>query len=318
MKVLIVEPGYSPYEADLENTPAALTAVLESEQYTAAFPFDNTVIAAVYGGDAEKPYNRTLGSIGLVQGRFIVCGSRRGRFVGLTREQAQRYSRRRHRVTHSVHLGDREIFLAVQQDAPLPFYVGYMEVSYELGLARFSGIEGTTEYTEAWEMFIQRLQKQIEQVRAQRQEHHAPQLLTEADCIRDSRAGDYEGKVLVMRPGVLRPEYWNAAHQLYFAVDGNGARAGGHGTKVFCINIYTGEHTYIRRTDVMGAVKPDRLPGWAKEKAAALRQDYQREKAAEKQRLEEFLTARREKETGETLRRPRAAQTRGKEKGGER
>ena len=52
--------------------------------------------AAVYGGDAEKPYNRTLGSIGLVQGRFIVCGSRRGRFVGLTREQAQRYSRRLH------------------------------------------------------------------------------------------------------------------------------------------------------------------------------------------------------------------------------
>ena len=79
--------------------------------------------------------------------------------------------------------------------------------------------------------------------------------VTEADCIRDSRAGDYEGKVLVMRPGVLRPEYWNAAHQLYFAVGGNGARAGGHGTKVFCINIYTGEHTYIRRTDAIGAVK---------------------------------------------------------------
>ena len=50
LKVLIVEPGYSPYEADIENTPASLTAVLESEQYTAAFPFDNTVIAAVYGG----------------------------------------------------------------------------------------------------------------------------------------------------------------------------------------------------------------------------------------------------------------------------
>ena len=92
---------------------------------------------------------------------------------------------------------------------------------------------------------------------------------------------------------------------------GNGARAGGHGTKVFCINIYTGENTYIRRTDVMGAIEPDRLPGWAKEKAAALQQDYQREKAAEKQRLEEFLTARREKETSENLRRPRAAQTRG-------
>ena len=115
----------------------------------------------------------------------------------------------------------------------------------------------------------------------------------------------------VMRPGVLRPEYWNAAHQLYFAVGGNGARASVHGTKVFCINLDTGEHTYIRRTDVMGAIEPDRLPGWAKEKAAALQQDYQREKAAEKQRLEKFLTARREKETSENLRRPRAAQTRG-------
>ncbi|WP_462371198.1 hypothetical protein [Ruthenibacterium lactatiformans] len=177
-----------------------------------------------------------------------------------------------HKVTHSVHLGDREIFLAVQQDAPLPFYVGYMEVSYELGLARFSGIEGTTEYTEAWELFIQRLQKQIEQVRAQRSERPVPpQLLTEADCIRDSRAGDYEGKVLVMRPGVLRPEYWNAAHQLYFAVGGNGARAGGRGTKVFCINIYTGEHTYIRRTDVMGGHRagPSARLGKGKSRRAA-------------------------------------------------
>mgnify|MGYP000998814011 CR=1 FL=1 len=94
-----------------------------------------------------------------------------------------------HRVTHSVHLGDREIFLAVQQDAPLPVYVGYMEVSYELGLARFSGIEGTTEYTEAWELFIQRLQKQIKQVRAQRQERRptasgtAARVITRARCL---------------------------------------------------------------------------------------------------------------------------------------
>ena len=38
------------FRGSLENTPAALAAGLESEQYTAAFPFDNTVIAAVYGG----------------------------------------------------------------------------------------------------------------------------------------------------------------------------------------------------------------------------------------------------------------------------
>ena len=57
MKVLIVEPGYSPYEADIENTPTALTAILESEQYTAAFPFDNTVISTAFGLDLNAYYN---------------------------------------------------------------------------------------------------------------------------------------------------------------------------------------------------------------------------------------------------------------------
>ena len=75
-----------------------------------------------------------------------------------------------HRVTHSVHLGDREIFLAVQQDAPLPFYVGYMEVSYELGLARFSGIEGTTEYAlNGMEAHLKKLTQEISEIEKQQE-----------------------------------------------------------------------------------------------------------------------------------------------------
>ena len=75
-----------------------------------------------------------------------------------------------HKVTHSVHLGDREIFLAVQQDAPLPFYVGYMEVSYELGLARFSGIEGTTEYAlNGMEAHLKKLTQEISEIEKQQE-----------------------------------------------------------------------------------------------------------------------------------------------------
>ena len=33
-----------------------------------------------------------------------------------------------HRVTHCVHLGDKEIFLAVQQDAPLPVSYTHLDV----------------------------------------------------------------------------------------------------------------------------------------------------------------------------------------------
>lgn len=96
MKVLVVEPGYSPYETQIENTSAAISEIIETERHDMVYPFGNRVIAVVCGQDDTKPYNRNLSEIGLIQGIFIVCGSRSGQLVGLTKEQAQRYARRLH------------------------------------------------------------------------------------------------------------------------------------------------------------------------------------------------------------------------------
>lgn len=47
MKVLVVEPGYSPYETQIENTNAAIAEILEAEQHDVVYPFGNRVIPRV-------------------------------------------------------------------------------------------------------------------------------------------------------------------------------------------------------------------------------------------------------------------------------
>lgn len=96
MKVLVVEPGYSPYETQIENTSAAIAEILETEHHDVVYPFGNRVIAVICGQDSTKSYNRNLIETGLIQGAFIVCGCRKGQLVGLTKEQVQRYARRLH------------------------------------------------------------------------------------------------------------------------------------------------------------------------------------------------------------------------------
>ena len=44
---------------------------------------------------------------------------------------------------------------------------------------------------------------------------------------------------------------------------------------VFCKNLYDGKNTRYERMDVLGEVKPERMPDWAKEKAAAFSRTIQ-------------------------------------------
>ena len=47
------------------------------------------------------------------------------------------------------------------------------------------------------------------------------------------------------------------------------------GSAVFCKNLYDGKNTRYERMDVLGEVKPERMPDWAKEKAAAFSRTIQ-------------------------------------------
>ena len=79
---------------------------------------------------------------------------------------------------------------------------------------------------------------------------------------------DYTGKIVVLKPTTLKDEYKTPEGQLFYATDGNGCRPNAIGTKVYGFHLDNGEKTYYRRYDIVGAIKDENIPDWAKENLA--------------------------------------------------
>lgn len=99
-------------------------------------------------------------------------------------------------------------------------------------------------------------------------------VITEEDCIPDHYSKDINGKVIAIDPKVLKPEFQRADRQLYLVTGGFGASANSRGSAVFCTNLHTGKNTRFERMDVMGEVKPECMPDWAKEKIDAMNRSH--------------------------------------------
>lgn len=66
-----------------------------------------------------------------------------------------------------------------------------------------------------------------------------------------------KGKVIVLKDSALGEESQN---QLYYCVGGDGAEADAVNESVFAVDLYYGEYSRWRRSDVVGVLKPELLP----------------------------------------------------------
>ena len=82
---------------------------------------------------------------------------------------------------------------------------------------------------------------------------------------------DYKGKVLVIRPNVLKEEYWSAQNQLWYGESGFGCSPIASGRAVFATCLGDGEKARWERSDFLGVLDEQYLPDWAQEKLAELR-----------------------------------------------
>lgn len=73
-----------------------------------------------------------------------------------------------------------------------------------------------------------------------------------------------ENTVVAIRSDVLRPEYQRATHQLVFCTGGFGSQPNARGRTCFCTSLYDGKQSNYWRQDILGKVKPENLPEWAK------------------------------------------------------
>lgn len=115
MKVLMVEPGYAPYEKELEGLEEMQAAV--GGCIDAIYPYEEQV--AIVCNDEGlingMEFNRSVpGGYGGVFGPFFICGLAGENFCSLTPEQMTKYRKEFHRA---------EILVAVHGNEPVTMKV---------------------------------------------------------------------------------------------------------------------------------------------------------------------------------------------------
>lgn len=179
-------------------------------------------------------------------------------------------------VLCAVNIGSREIILAENEQSANGerFLCCYGERNdiFE----KFTECAVGDDYIDAALFFAERIKQDAERFREEVEKLDIPvTVITQVDCIPDHYKNDINGKIIAINPAVLKPEYQRADRQLYYVTGGFGASANARGSAVFCKNLYDGKNTRFERMDVLGEIKPERMPDWAKEKAAAFSRTIQ-------------------------------------------
>lgn len=176
-------------------------------------------------------------------------------------------------VLASVHVGEKEVVIGEKEpnNDGLRFMCGYMERTDIFNLC--NECVYSDDYIEIAHLFGSRIKEAAELFKNKDKELGIPvTVITEKDCIPDHYSHDINGKVIAIDPKVLKPEFQRADKQLYLVTGGFGASANSRGSAVFCTNLLTGKSTRYERMDVMGEVKPECMPEWAKRKLESLNQ----------------------------------------------
>ena len=176
-------------------------------------------------------------------------------------------------VLASVHVGEKEVVIGEKEpnNDGLRFMCGYMERTDIFNLC--NECVYSDDYIEIAHLFGSRIKEAAELFKNKVKELGIPvTVITEKDCIPDHYSHDINGKVIAIDPKVLKPEFQRADKQLYLVTGGFGASANSRGSAVFCTNLLTGKSTRYERMDVMGEVKPECMPDWAKRKLETMNQ----------------------------------------------
>lgn len=90
--------------------------------------------------------------------------------------------------------------------------------------------------------------------------------LTAAECLPSSKDTNYTGKLLIVDPKELLPEFRSSTSQLVQCTHGNGARPNAKGTSVFGREIFSGASVVYGRHQILGVADNEKLPKWAQNK----------------------------------------------------
>ena len=187
-------------------------------------------------------------------------------------------------IIHAFHIGDREIVLGENPAAERNERYMCAFCDNNGLMAGYTEVMVSDDYPELARLFGERVAEQAEKTRI---DLNGPKIqgipnepITADGCEVIGYQHDLRGKIVVIKPEVLRPEYRRATSQLYLCDGGFGASPNSRGTACFCTQLYSGKSSYFERSDILGVIAPENLPKWAKHYLECIRQERQAEKRA--------------------------------------
>jgi hypothetical protein len=170
-------------------------------------------------------------------------------------------------VIHALHIGDREIIVGDNPNAPKDERFMCVTCQYIDIFIKPENAVVSDDFTEIIQEYGSRLAVQAEKtspfVIKPKIQGIDTRVLTEKDCRRIDSSDNLFGKILVIKPTPLRREYQMCTNQIMLCTGGFGASPTSRGNACFCVDLYTGKQCRQERPDVMGTLERSQLPKWA-------------------------------------------------------
>ena len=191
-------------------------------------------------------------------------------------------------IIHAVQIGDREIVVGENSaDTNGQKYMTAFCESNDL-FARYDEVLASDDYSEIMKYFGERVAQQAEKTR---EELFTPKFqgidvspITAEGCTPITGKDDLNGKVIVIRPEVLRREYRRATNQVKLCTGGFGASPNSRGSACFCKDVYSGKESRYERRDVLGVLTPEQRPEWVKYGLESIKQAKVQKEKTNKER----------------------------------
>ena len=112
MTVVVVEPGYAPYEAEITDSLHEMQKIVGG-LIQPIYPFEENVaiVCNEEGILMHLPFNRSVeGGYGGVFGTFFICGLTEDSFCSLTPEQVKHYKEKYHHAEILTGVKGNDVF----------------------------------------------------------------------------------------------------------------------------------------------------------------------------------------------------------------
>ena len=142
-------------------------------------------------------------------------------------------------ILHALHIGDKEVVVGENLTAPNEARYMCAYCTANDIMRGYHECMASDDYLEIMELYSERIEGQIEAVKAEIAERQLPDItITAEQCHENDLSKSIVGKIVAIRADVLRREYRSADHQLVLVNDGFGATANARGSAVFETKLY--------------------------------------------------------------------------------